>query len=88
MSSVMKLDTGTIIGKMEGYAIQGVKGKITGDPDAQMHWAHYFHNIVSIYTVDIKDWPASIPFANLSSACSGITQLETLHHKWDIGKTT
>ncbi|KAG6373648.1 hypothetical protein JVT61DRAFT_6311 [Boletus reticuloceps] len=38
-------------------------------------------------TVTIKGWLDTIPFANLSTACSGITQLEILLCRWETGKT-
>ncbi|KAN0087912.1 hypothetical protein V8E55_006533 [Tylopilus felleus] len=52
--------------------------EITGDPKAQMHWSQYFHNVIVWYHVEIRGWPESIPFGNLSSTCGSIVQLEML----------
>jgi len=40
-----------------------------------MQWAHYFRNIVTCYQVAVEGWPTTIPFANLSSASSSLSQL-------------
>ncbi|KAF8123534.1 hypothetical protein EV363DRAFT_1074124, partial [Boletus edulis] len=112
MGSVMKVDNPDFISKMEGFAVQGVKGaahnhatrvanirgtireiittklrEITGDPAARMHWSYYFRNVVSRHQVIIEGWPESIPFANLSNACSSMTHLETLLRNWEDGTT-
>ncbi|KAF8452803.1 hypothetical protein L210DRAFT_3639263 [Boletus edulis BED1] len=61
IGSVIGIDAHDLVSKMEGFAIQGIKGEITGE-DASMQWAHYFRNIVFQYKVIIEAWPPSIPF--------------------------
>jgi len=56
-------------------------------PKARMEWAQYFRNVVHRYKVAIEGWPESIPFANLSSESSSLSQLELLLRKWKMGKT-
>jgi len=52
-----------------------------------MQWPHYFRNVVSHYHVVIEGWPNGIPFTNLSTISSSLTQLETLLRKWEMGIT-
>ncbi|KAI6011956.1 hypothetical protein EDC04DRAFT_2905129 [Pisolithus marmoratus] len=87
MGSVMGIDMQDLISKLEGYAVQEIKGDVTGDPKAKMQWAQYFRNIVACYWVVIEGWPETIPFVNLSSASSSLMQLEALLQKWEMGTT-
>lgn len=52
-----------------------------------MEWAHYFRNVVSRLHVIIEGWPEDIPFANLSTVSSSMSQLELLQRKWEMGET-
>ena len=52
-----------------------------------MQWAQYFRNVVALYNVIIEGWPEAIPFANLSSTSSSLSQLELLLQKWEMGMT-
>ncbi|KAG1869472.1 hypothetical protein DFJ58DRAFT_855880 [Suillus subalutaceus] len=54
----------------------------TGVPDATMHWAQYWRNVVKRYSVIIEGWPKNIPFVNLSTASSALPDLEMLLRKW------
>ncbi|KAG2740597.1 hypothetical protein P692DRAFT_20851330 [Suillus brevipes Sb2] len=109
MVSVMNIDNQDLISKMEGFAVQSMKGMcckksskpcsdvhtairhkiqkglvaITKDPNANMHWANYFRNVVQRYQVVIEGWPANIPFVNLSQASSALPDLEMIHRKWE-----
>ncbi|KAG1720808.1 hypothetical protein EDB19DRAFT_1597968, partial [Suillus lakei] len=49
---------------------------LTGNPKATMQWTHFFRNIVKCYSVVIEGWPEQIPFVNLSTASSSLTDLE------------
>ncbi|KAG1886378.1 uncharacterized protein F5891DRAFT_1201046 [Suillus fuscotomentosus] len=83
MSSVMGIDNQDLVSKMEGFAVQGMKELITGDPDARMQWTHYFRNVVQHYQVAIESWPDNITFTNLSQASSARPDLEMLYSKWE-----
>ncbi|KAI9574343.1 hypothetical protein HD554DRAFT_2229605 [Boletus coccyginus] len=72
-----------IIGVAKNYK----DSDITKDPKATMQWTHYFQNVVSRYQVVIKDWPSTMPFANLSVASSSRAELEMLFRKWEVGTT-
>ncbi|KIK21008.1 hypothetical protein PISMIDRAFT_69062, partial [Pisolithus microcarpus 441] len=61
--------------------------EITGQPNAKMQWAHYFHNIVMCYLVSIEGWPDRILFTNLSTISSALPDLEMLLRKWEAGST-
>ncbi|KIJ57835.1 hypothetical protein HYDPIDRAFT_103757 [Hydnomerulius pinastri MD-312] len=112
MGTVMGIDNQDMVSKMEGFAIQGIKGaasnhaqlvsqvraairniinqklrETTGDQEAKMQWAHYFRNVVQRHSVVIEGWPDGIPFSNLSSISSALSQLETLLRKWESGTT-
>ncbi|KAI6033556.1 hypothetical protein BKA83DRAFT_4121013 [Pisolithus microcarpus] len=76
MGSMMGIDTQDLVSKLEGLAVWGIKGDVTGDLKAKMQWAQYFQNVVTRYQVVIEGWPEMIPFANLSSASSSLAQLE------------
>jgi hypothetical protein len=62
-------------------------GEITGEPGANMQWAHYFRNIVERYQVIIVGWPDNIPFVNLSQASSALPELQKLFDMWETGIT-
>ncbi|KAG1722922.1 uncharacterized protein EDB91DRAFT_1240165 [Suillus paluster] len=110
MESVIGIDNQDFVSKMEGFAIQGMKGaaenhqqrvakihgqirseinvalqKVTGNPKATMQWTHFFRNIVKHYSVVVEGWPEQIPFINLSTASSSLTDLEILLWKWHSG---
>ncbi|KIJ59025.1 hypothetical protein HYDPIDRAFT_171016 [Hydnomerulius pinastri MD-312] len=85
MGTVMGIDNQDMVNKMEGFAIQGIKEEMTGDPNANMQWAHYFRNVIQRYLVVIEGWPDGIPFANLSNVSSALSQLEMLLRKWESG---
>ncbi|KAG2751292.1 hypothetical protein P692DRAFT_20817536 [Suillus brevipes Sb2] len=100
MHAVMNIDNQYLLSKMEGFAVQGVKGaaknhqqrvsevrEITGDSDAKMQWAYYFCNIIQRYQVMVDGWPDNIPFANLSKVSSALPELERLLCKWESGLT-
>ncbi|KAG1718187.1 hypothetical protein EDB19DRAFT_1838510 [Suillus lakei] len=87
MDSVMGIDTQDFISKMEGFAIQGIKGEVTGKSKAKMQWADYFHNVVNPYQVTIKGWPEHIPFTNLSKASNTLPDLKHLLDCWQTGST-
>jgi hypothetical protein len=59
---------------------------VTEDPDARMHWKHYWRNVVKKYRVIIEGWPANIPFASLSDVSVPLPDLETLLRQWQSGK--
>ncbi|KAG1719914.1 hypothetical protein EDB19DRAFT_1836334 [Suillus lakei] len=59
--------------------------KVTGNPKATMQWTHFFCNIVKCYSVVVEGWPEQIPFVNLSTASSSLTDLEMLLQKWHSG---
>ena len=51
-----------------------------------MQWSLYFRNVVQCYKVIIVGWPEErVPFANLSSASSALSDLEMLLRKWEMG---
>ncbi|KAG1884169.1 hypothetical protein F4604DRAFT_1575016 [Suillus subluteus] len=110
MSTVMNIDNQDLVGKMEGFSVQGMQGAaknhqkrssaiqgairdeinktlhrsyITKDPEARMHWANYWRNMVQRYLVIIEGWPDNIPFVNLSSVSSALPDLEMLLRKWE-----
>ncbi|KAG1725909.1 hypothetical protein EDB19DRAFT_1833612 [Suillus lakei] len=85
MESVIGIDNQDFVSKMEGFAIQGMKEKVTGNPKATMQWTHFFRNIVKRYSVVIEGWPEQIPFVNLSTASSSLTDLKMLLRKWRSG---
>ncbi|KAI6097242.1 hypothetical protein F5141DRAFT_1011424 [Pisolithus sp. B1] len=61
--------------------------EITGEPNAKMQWAHYFHNVITHYLVAIEGWPDHIPFTNLSAVSSALPDLEMLLRMWESGST-
>ncbi|KAG1733399.1 uncharacterized protein EDB91DRAFT_1084453 [Suillus paluster] len=100
MDTVMGIDNQDLVSKMEGFAIQGMKGSVknhqkrvsdkqecTGEPGAKMQWAHYFRNVVQQYQVVVEGWPDEIPFTNLSQVSSALPDLQMLCNRWDHGTT-
>ncbi|KAG1724775.1 hypothetical protein EDB19DRAFT_1834028 [Suillus lakei] len=87
MDSVMGIDTQDFISKMEGFAIQGIKGEVTSKSKAKMQWADYCRNVVNPYQVTIKGWPEHIPFTNLSKASNTLPDLKHLLDCWQTGST-
>ncbi|KAG0698744.1 hypothetical protein DFH29DRAFT_877813 [Suillus ampliporus] len=85
MESTMGIDNQDLVSKMEDFAIQGMKEIAARDPGTKMQWAQYWHNIVKRYSVVIKGWPEKIPFVNLSTVSSSLTELEMLLRKWQSG---
>ncbi|KAI6043255.1 hypothetical protein EDC04DRAFT_2600301 [Pisolithus marmoratus] len=57
----------------------------TGEPNAKMQWAHYFHNVVTCHLVAIEGWPDCILFTNLSTVFSVLLDLEMLLRMWESG---
>ncbi|KAG2054423.1 hypothetical protein BDR06DRAFT_1007838 [Suillus hirtellus] len=99
MDSVIGINIQDFLSKMEGFAIQGIQGaasnhqkevskklrKVTGESNARMQWADYFHNMVNCYQVAIKGWLEHIPFTNLSSVTNTLPDLHTLLDCWKSG---
>ncbi|KIJ59500.1 hypothetical protein HYDPIDRAFT_33108 [Hydnomerulius pinastri MD-312] len=59
--------------------------EITRDLKVKMQWTLYFWNFIQCYMVTVIGWPDSIPFVNLSSVSSMLSQLEMLLCKWEMG---
>ncbi|KAG1778325.1 hypothetical protein EV702DRAFT_1196329 [Suillus placidus] len=85
MESTMNIDNQDLVSKMEGYAIQGMREAITGNPKATMQWADYWCNIVQRYNIICEGWPSTVPFKNLSEASSALPELKMLLDKWQSG---
>ncbi|OSC96237.1 hypothetical protein PYCCODRAFT_1379537, partial [Trametes coccinea BRFM310] len=59
----------------------------TGNPTARMSWSvnGYAKTVVRRYRQKLVNWPAHIPFTNLSDLRGGVRVLCTLQHLWDTG---
>ncbi|KAG0693654.1 hypothetical protein DFH29DRAFT_1007060 [Suillus ampliporus] len=84
--------------KMEGFAIQGMKGAAKNHKDrvsdwsSEDHWGtscqHAMDSLFSqhratLSSYDRWDGPTTIPFVNLSKVSSALPELERLFHLWD-----
>ncbi|KAG1813560.1 uncharacterized protein BJ212DRAFT_1300956 [Suillus subaureus] len=94
MDTVMWINNQDLVNKMEGFAIQGMKGsakkppeaeECTGDPGTKMQWVHYFCNVIQWYQVVVEVLPDKIPFTNLSQVSSALPDLNMFCDRWDKG---
>ncbi|KIJ59114.1 hypothetical protein HYDPIDRAFT_170963 [Hydnomerulius pinastri MD-312] len=83
MGTVMGIGNQDFISKMEGYAIQGIKGATANHSHciSQIHIA--IRNLINKKLC----WPDNIPFSNLSTVSSAQPQLKMLLRKWESGTT-
>ncbi|KAG2108907.1 uncharacterized protein F5147DRAFT_652503 [Suillus discolor] len=79
MVSVMNVNNQDLISKMEGFAVQGMKGA------AKNHQKHCsdVHAAICHKIQKGLGWPANIPFINLSQASSALPDLEMICRKWE-----
>ncbi|KAI6113578.1 hypothetical protein EDD16DRAFT_1521187 [Pisolithus croceorrhizus] len=89
LGSVMGIDTQDLISKMEGFAIQGIKGAAENH---QQHILNVHAALCNIINCQLHEffhtftgWLDTVIFANLSSASSSLLQLEVLLWKWEMG---
>ncbi|KAG1823253.1 hypothetical protein DFJ58DRAFT_849781 [Suillus subalutaceus] len=97
MSTVMNIDNQDLVGKMEGFAVQGMQGAAKNHQkcsSAIMGRSLRIQRrgctgqttgvtVVQRYLVIIEGWLDNIPFVNLSSVSSALPDLEMLLRKWE-----
>ncbi|KAG1893993.1 uncharacterized protein F5891DRAFT_1131068 [Suillus fuscotomentosus] len=82
MGSVMNIDNQDLVSKMEGFAVQGMKGAVRNHQKCTSDIRSAIHQEIN----KTLCWPENVPFVNLSTVSSALPDLEMLLDKWETGE--